>query len=63
LKQTCAAQSATQPMGRTPHTIDPQKVARYRNPMYASPHYRYDGRTEWPGLIRLLDRTQPDYKE
>lgn len=31
--------------------------------MYASPHYHYDGKTEWPGLIRLLDRTQPDYKE
>ena len=63
LKQTCAAQIATLSMGRTPHAIDPQKVARYRNQMYASPHYHYDGKTEWPGLIRLLDRTRPDYKE
>lgn len=63
LKQTCAAQIATLSMGRTPHLIDAQKVARYRDQMYASPHYHYDGQTEWPGVIRLLDRTQPDYKE
>ncbi|MEX2202358.1 MAG: class II aldolase/adducin family protein [Dongiaceae bacterium] len=63
LKQTCAAQIATLSMGRAPHLLDPQKVARYRDQMYASEHYHYDGKTEWPGLIRLLDRTQPDYKE
>ena len=63
LKQTCAAQIATLSMGRAPHLLDPQKVARYRDQMYTSEHYHYDGKTEWPGLIRLLDRTQPDYKE
>jgi len=63
LKQTCSTQVKTLSMGRPLHRIDPQKVARYQDQMYASEHYNYDGKTEWPGLIRKLDRTQPDYKE
>lgn len=63
LKQTCAAQIKTFSMGRELHFLDPQKVARYRDQMYASEHYNYDGKTEWPGLLRMLERTQPDYKE
>jgi hypothetical protein len=30
--------------------------------MYASDHYNYDGSTEWPALLRKLDREQPDYR-
>ena len=63
LKQTCSVQIKTLSMGRPIHAMDPQKVARYRDQMYASDHYNYDGSTEWPGLIRGLERTQPDYKE
>lgn len=63
LRQTCSAQIKTLSMGREIHWMDPQKVARYRDQMAASEHYHYDGKTEWPGLLRLLERTQPDYKE
>lgn len=63
LKQTCATQIRTLSMGRPLHQIDPQKVARYQDQMYVSEHYNYDGKTEWPGLIRKLDRTQQDYKD
>ncbi len=30
--------------------------------MYESPHYNYDGSTEWAALLRKLEREQPDYK-
>lgn len=63
LRQTCAAQIKTLSMGRALYPIDPQRVARYQDQMDASAHYHYDGKTEWPGLLRLLERTQPDYKE
>ncbi len=62
LRQTCSAQIKTLSMGRPPHVIDPQKVARYQDQMSASEHYNYDGRTEWPGLIRQLEIRSPDYK-
>lgn len=29
--------------------------------MAASPHYQYDGTTEWAALRRRLDRDCPDY--
>ena len=48
-------------MGREPHFIDPQKVARYQDQMAASDHYNYNGETEWPGLIRMLNKREPDY--
>ncbi|MEM6423396.1 MAG: class II aldolase/adducin family protein, partial [Pseudomonadota bacterium] len=63
LRQTCSTQIKTLSMGREIHWMDPQKVARYRDQMAASAHYHYDGKTEWPGLLRLLERTQPEYKE
>ena len=62
LRQTCSAQIKTLSMGRAPHFMDPQKVARYQDQMSASEHYNYDGKTEWPGLIRQLDARSPDYK-
>lgn len=62
LRQTCSAQIKTMSMGRPLHLIDPQKVARYQDEMAESPDYNYDGATEWPGLIRMLERTQPEYR-
>ena len=48
--------------GEEPRLIDAQSVARFQDQMYASEHYNYDGSTEWAGLLRKLDREQPDYK-
>jgi len=61
LRQTCSTQIRTLSMGRELHLIDPQKVARYQDQMAASGHYNYNGETEWPGLIRMLDRHGTDY--
>ncbi len=61
LRQTCSTQIKTLSMGREPHLIDPQKVARYQDQMAASEHYNYNGKTEWPGLIRMLDQRGADY--
>ena len=55
LWQTCSTQIKTLSMGRDLHLIDPQKMAQ-------SEQYNYDGKTEWPGLIRLLDTRSPDYR-
>ena len=62
LRQTCSTQIRTLSMGRELHLIDPQKVARYQDQMAGSEHYNYDGKTEWPGLIRMLDARSPDYR-
>ena len=61
LRQTCSTQIKTLSMGRELHLIDPQKVARYQDQMEASEHYNYNGKTEWAGLIRMLDKRAPDY--
>ena len=61
LCQTCSTQIKTLSMGRELHLIDPQKVARYQDQMAASEHYNYNGKTEWPGLIRMLDKRGADY--
>ena len=61
LRQTCAAQIKTLSMGRELHLMDRQKVARYQDQMAASEHYAYDGSTEWPGLMRWLERTGSDH--
>lgn len=62
LRQTCSAQIKTLSMGRPLHPLDPQKIARFQDQMSASDHYNYDGKTEWPGLLRKLDKLYPDYK-
>ena len=49
-------------MGRELHLMDPQKVARYQDQMANSEHYNYDGKTEWAGLIRLLEKRSPEYR-
>lgn len=63
LRQTCSTQIKTLSMGRELHFMDGQKVARYQDQMAASEYYNYDGKTEWPGLIRLLDKRDPSYRE
>lgn len=62
LRQACSVQVKVLSMGQEPHLIDPQEVARFQDQMYSSPHYNYDGSTEWAALLRKLDREQPDYK-
>ncbi len=62
LRQACAVQVKVLSMKDEPHVIDPQKVARLQDQMHESPHYSYDGTTEWAALLRKLDRDQPDYK-
>ena len=61
LRQTCSTQIKTLSMGRDLRLIDPQKVAQYQDQMAASEHYNYNGKTEWPGLIRMLDKHSSDY--
>ena len=34
----------------------------YREAMYSSDDYNYDGKTEWSGLLRWLDRSAANYK-
>ena len=62
LRQACAVQVKVLSMGVEPHIIDAQAVARLQDQMVESPHYNYDGSTEWAALLRKLDREQPDYK-
>ncbi len=62
LRQACEVQVKVLSMRDEPHIIDPQEVARLQDQMYESPHYNYDGSTEWAALLRKLDRAQPDYK-
>ncbi|MFC3613795.1 class II aldolase/adducin family protein [Lutimaribacter marinistellae] len=62
LRQTCSTQIKTLSMGRELHMIDPQKIARYQDQMASSEHYNYDGKTEWAGLLRMLEKRSPDYK-
>lgn len=62
LRQASSVQVKVLSMGDEPHVIDPQQVARMQDQMYESEHYNYDGSTEWQGLLRKLDRDQPDYK-
>lgn len=63
LRQACSVQLKVMATGDTPHLIDPQRIARYQDQMYASDDYNYDGSTEWAGLLRRIDRLQPDYKD
>lgn len=63
LRQACSVQLKVMASGDRPHLIDPQRVARYQDQMYQSTDYNYDGTTEWAGILRRLDRLQPDYKD
>ncbi len=62
LRQACEVQVKVLSMRDEPNVIDPQTVARFQDQMYSSPHYNYDGSTEWAALLRKLEREQPDYK-
>ncbi len=62
LRQACSVQLKVMATGDAPRLIDRQKVAEFSDDMYASDDYNYDGSTEWAGLLRKLERTQPDYK-
>ena len=62
MRQTCSTQIKTLSMGRELHLMDPQKVARYQDQMANSEHYNYDGKTEWAGLIRPLEKRSPEYR-
>jgi ribulose-5-phosphate 4-epimerase/fuculose-1-phosphate aldolase len=42
--------------------VNSERETGYRNAMYTSEDYNYDGKTEWQGLLRWLDRHSPDYK-
>ena len=52
----------SQPVAETELSyISDAEAKRFQDQMYALPHYNYDGATEWPGLIRKLNRECPGY--
>jgi hypothetical protein len=61
LRQACEIKIQAMSTSRELHLISDTKAERFQEQMYASPHYNYDGATEWPGLIRKLDRECPGY--
>ena len=61
LRQACEIQINAMSTGSELHLISDDEAGRFQEQMYASPHYNYDGATEWPGLIRKLDRECPGY--
>ena len=63
LRQACEIQIQAMSTGEKLHLISEAEVKRFQDQMYASPHYNYDGATEWPGLIRKLNRECPGYDQ
>ena len=63
LKQACSVQIKNLSMRLTPLPIDKQKAEYFWQNMSKSDDYNYDGKTEWAGLLRKLDKNQPNYKE
>jgi len=61
LRQTCSAQIKTLSMGRPLHLLDEALCDQYRLEMSKSEDYNYNGKTEWPGLLRMLDRRDKGY--
>jgi len=61
LRQACEIQIQAMSTGRELHLISDADAERFQNQMYRSEHYNYDGATEWPGLLRKLDRECPGY--
>ena len=61
LRQTCSAQIKTLSMGRPLHLLDEERCDQYRKEMSKSTDYNYNGETEWPGLLRMLDRRDKSY--
>ena len=42
--------------------VNNERETGYRDAMYASEDYNYDGKTEWQGMLRWLDKHGHDYK-
>jgi len=67
LRQACEVQCKVLSMtnGDTDkmRLIIKQREAGYRDAMYKSEDYNYDGETEWKGLMRWLEKNAPDYKD
>lgn len=61
LRQACEVQIQAMSTGQELHLISDAEVRRFRDQMYASPHYNYDGATEWPGILRKLARERPGW--
>ena len=61
LRQACIVQLYAMSTGAPLHLIDEASVEVFQRQMYASEHYNYDGATEWPGLLRKLDRDCPGW--
>ena len=67
LRQACEVQSKALAMSGGDvdklRLISDERESDYRDSMYRSEDYHYDGKTEWDGLLRWLDRHAPDYKD
>ena len=66
LRQACEVQIKALAMVGGDHSrlrlVDTERETGYRDSMYTSDDYNYDGKTEWQGLLRWLDRHAPDYR-
>ena len=66
LRQACEVQYKTLSMANCDtdklRLIGDQRESGYKDAMYSSEDYNYDGETEWKGLLRWLEKHAPDYK-
>ena len=66
LRQACEVQIKALSMvgGETSRLrlVEQEREVDYRDAMYDSEDYNYDGKTEWQGLLRWLDKHSPEYK-
>ena len=66
LRQACQVQCKVLSMtnGDTDkmRLINNQRETGYRDAMYQSEDYNYDGETEWKGLMRWLEKNSPEFK-
>jgi ribulose-5-phosphate 4-epimerase/fuculose-1-phosphate aldolase len=62
LERACRAQLAAMACN-TPLNVLPQDVAEKSEAAYAPGATRTYGRKEWPGLLRMLDRSDASYRE
>jgi hypothetical protein len=58
-----ACQAQLQAMAcNTPLEVPSEEVVAKSCAMYEPPNSRRYGLLEWPGLLRMLDRTDPDFR-
>ena len=66
LRQACEVQIKALALVGGDHTrlrlVNTERGEGYREAMYSSDDYNYDGKTEWQGLLRWLDRNAPEYR-